>query len=183
MKKVILIALVIHAMQTSFAQQKYYTKTGTVSFEAGTPLEDVDGLNKSATCVFDASTGQIEFALLVKGFEFTRALMQEHFNENYMESDKYPKSDFRGQILNIEKIDFQKDGIYPFSIKGTLEIHGVKKEIETTGTFNVKGGTIISSTEFSVLLEDYQIAIPGLVKDKISKSAKIKVTCNYAVLQ
>ncbi len=183
MKKNILIISVFLVAQSSFAQKRYFTKAGAVSFKAGTAMEDIDAINKSATCIFDAVTGQVEFALLVKGFEFKRVLMQEHFNENYMESDKYPKSTFKGKIVNLDKINFQKDGAYPFSVKGILEIHGVKREIETGGIFKVNGENILSTAEFSVVLDDYKIVIPGLVKDKIAKTAIIKVSCNNAILK
>jgi len=183
MKKITLVIIGLLLIQYSFSQKRYFTKTGTVSFRAGTAVEDIDGINKSTTSVFDAGTGQIEFALLVKGFEFNSALMMEHFNENYMESDKYPKSIFKGSISNIDKVNFQKDGTYPVTVKGTLEIHGVKKEIETTGSFKVNGETVSATAEFPVTLEDYKISIPGLVKEKISKTAKIKVNCSYAILK
>jgi len=183
MKKLFFAISALLLIHTSFAQKRYFTKTGTVSFQAGTALEDIDGTNKSTTTVFDASSGQIEFSLLVKGFEFKSALMQEHFNENYMESDKYPKSIFKGKITNIDKVNFQKEGNYPVTVKGTLELHGVTKDVETNGTFKVAGEGVESVAEFVVTLEDYKIAIPGVVKDKISKTAKIKVNCNYAVLK
>ena len=183
MKKIILISATLFLLHPSFSQKRYFTKAGVISFTAGTALEDIDGINKSATCVFDATSGQVEFALLVKGFEFKSALMQEHFNENYMESDKYPKSIFKGKVTNIDKVNFQKDGIYPVTVKGTIEMHGVKKEIETTGTFKVSGETVLSTAEFTIVLEDYKIEIPGVVKDKISKTAKIKVSCSNAILK
>ncbi|MDE3249626.1 MAG: YceI family protein [Bacteroidota bacterium] len=184
MKKILFCMLTLLSVQLAGAQVRYFTKTGNISFQAGTALEDIDGTNKSATSVFDAGTGQIEFALLVKGFEFKSALMQEHFNENYMESDKFPKSVFKGKIMNIEKVNFKKTGEYPITVKGTLDIHGVSKEIETTGTIKVLNDeTVTSSASFPVTLEDYKIAIPGLVKDKISKTAKIAVYCSYALLK
>jgi hypothetical protein len=183
MKKIILIASTFFLFNGSFAQKRYFTKTGTVSFRAGTAVEDVDGINKSTTCVFDAATGDLQFAVLVKGFEFKSALMMEHFNENYMESDKYPKSSFTGKITNIDKINFQKDGTYPVTVKGQLEIHGVKKDIETNGTFLVSGGNVLAAAEFSVVLADYNIEIPGLVKDKISKTAKIQMNCTNTILK
>ena len=154
-----------------------------MSLKAGTALEDIDAINKSATCVFDATSGQVEFAMLIKGFEFRRSLMQEHFNENYMESDKYPKAGFKGKITNIDKVNFQKDANYPFTVKGILEIHGVKKEVETSGIFKVSGETVLSTAEFTITMEDYKIDIPGLVKDKISKTATIKVNCSNAILK
>ncbi len=183
MKKLILIATVFFLIQSSFAQKRYFTKTGNVSFKAGTAVEDIDGINKSTTCVFDANTGDIQFAILVKGFEFKSSLMMEHFNENYLESDKYPKSVFKGKITNIDKINFQKDGIYPAIVKGTLEIHGVKKDIESTGKFKVSGETVLTTSEFAVVLDDFKIDIPGMVKDKISKTAKITVNCSNSILK
>lgn len=184
MKKIFSAVLVLLAFYQGFSQTRYFTKTGNVGFSAGTPLEDIGGFNKSANSVFDAGTGQLEFALLVKGFEFKSSLMQEHFNENYMESDKYPKAVFKGKIVNIDKIDFQKPGEYTVIVAGTLTLHGIAREIETRGIFRVSGGNAVSSTAtFSVTLEDYKIAIPGLVKDKISKTARIKVDCNYNILK
>jgi len=131
----------------------------------------------------DAATGQLEFMVLVKAFEFKRALMQEHFNENYMESDKYPKSVFKGKITNIGNINFSKDGTYPVTVKGILDMHGVKKEVESKGTLTVTGDTIAAEAGFEVLLADFNIAIPGVVSDKISKTVKINVNCKYNVLQ
>ncbi len=165
------------------AQERYFTKTGTISFTAGTPLEDIDALNKSVTSVIDITTGQIEFAVLLKGFEFKRALMQEHFNENYVESEKFPKSTFKGKITDASAINFKKDGSYPATVKGTLEIHGVKKEVETKGTIKVAGGVISSESTFKILLEDYAIKIPGAVKDKISPTVEIKTDCMYKPLE
>lgn len=183
MKRFFLVYTLLLVSVCSFSQSRYFTKTGTVSFEAGTAVEDVDGINKSATSVFDVTTGQIEFAVLVKGFEFKRSLMQEHFNENYMESDKFPKSTFKGKITNLDKINFKKDGSYSVMVKGTMEMHGVKKEVETTGTFKIAGGNVNGTATFTVALADYNIAIPSLVKDKISKTVNIKVDCNYTPLK
>ncbi len=184
MKKLILAVFSTLVLQAGFAQLRYFTKTGNVAFQAGTALEDIDGANKSTTSVFDAITGQIEFALLVKGFEFKSALMMEHFNENYLESNKYPKSVFKGKIVNIDKVNFKKTGEYPVTVKGILEMHGVTKEIETSGVFKVLNDeTVTSTATFTITLEDYKIAIPGLVKDKISKTAKITVYCSYSILK
>jgi hypothetical protein len=181
MKKVILIVTTFMLINSSFAQKIYFTKAGTVSFRAGTSLEDIDGVNKSTTCVFDAASGSIQFLILVKGFEFKSALLMEHFNENYMESNKFPKAVFTGKITNLDKINFQKDGTYPVTVKGTMEIHGVKKEMEATGTFKVSGENVLVNADFSVALADYNIEIPSLVKDKISKTAKITVNCNNTI--
>lgn len=186
MKKIILATAIFSAIcSVSFAQNKkvYSTKTGTTFFDAGTGVEDISATNKSTVSAFDAVSGQIQFSMNIKGFEFWSQLMQDHFNENYMESDKFPKSTFTGKISNIDKINFSKDGSYPATVKGTLEIHGVKKEVETTGTFKINGETVNATAEFIVVMDDYKIAIPGVVKDKLSKTAKIKINCNYTPLK
>jgi hypothetical protein len=184
MKKIFLISMIAFASLQVMAQKKVYsTKTGTTFFDAGTGVEDISGTNKATVSAFDAISGQIQFQIMVKGFEFWSQLMQDHFNENYMESDKFPKSTFNGKITNIDKVNFSKDGSYPVTVKGTLEIHGVKKDIETTGTMKVNGEKINATSEFIVIMDDYKIAIPGVVKDKLSKTAKIKINCTYSPLK
>lgn len=167
----------------AFAQSRYFTKTGMISFHAGTSVEDIDAINKSAASVMDAGTGQIEFSVLVKGFEFKRALMQEHFNENYLESDKFPKAVFKGKLVNADKIKFQQDGVYPVTVKGTLEMHGVKRDVESAGTMKIAGQQVDANATFNVLLSEYDISVPSVVKDKISKTVTIKVQCNYNLLK
>jgi len=178
----LIIILFFGFVTNAIGQTRYFTKTGTISFKAGTSLEDIDAINKSVTSIFDLSTGQIEFAVLIKGFEFKRGLMQEHFNENYMESEKFPKSTFKGKFEDLAKINFKKDGTYLTMVKGILEIHNVKKEVQVPGTIKVVGGVISSSAVFKVLLEDYEIKIPGAVKDKISPTVEIEIDCTYKAL-
>ncbi len=162
------------------AQVKYFaTNTGQTYFDAGKGIEDIKAINKSTTSVIEPSTGRIEFSMNIKEFKFKRQLMEDHFNENYMESDKYPKSIFKGKFSNIENIDFNKDGTYPATVKGTMEIHGVKKEVETAGTIKVSGKNITATASFEVTLEDYKVDVPSIVGIKISEKAKIKVNCTY----
>ncbi len=184
MKKIILWSLVGFLSFEAAGQKKLYsTKTGTAFFDAGTGVEDISGTNKATVSAFDASSGQIQFKILIKGFEFWSQLMQDHFNENYMESDKFPQSTFSGKITNIDKVNFSKDGSYPVEVKGTLEIHGVKKEIATKGSMKVSGETVTATSDFVVILEDYNIRIPGVVKDKLAKDARIKINCTYSLLK
>jgi len=166
----------------TFSQNRYYTKTGTISFTAGTSTEDIDAINKSVTSIFDTSTGEIEFAVLIKGFEFRRGLMQEHFNENYLESEKFQKSIFKGKFDDASKINFKKDGTYSTMVTGILEIHNVKKDVKVSGNISVEKGTISSTATFNILLEDYDIKIPEAVKDKISPTVSIKMYCTYKTL-
>lgn len=180
MKKIIILALTVFSINNINAQTKLLTtKTGKAWFDAGTGIEDITGTNKSVLSALNPATGDMQFSILIKGFEFWSQLLQEHFNENYMESGKYPKSTFKGKITNLDKVNFAKDGTYPVNVKGTLEIHGVKNEVETKGTIVVKGESVDASSEFTVTMDDYKIAIPGVVKDKLSKTAKIKINCNY----
>ena len=166
------------------AQDKFYTKTGAIFFKCTkSPLEKIEATNRSATCVLDTKTGSLQFAILVKGFEFERALMQEHFNENYMESGKFPRSEFKGQILNNNDINYTKDGIYKTIVKGRLQIHGETKDVETIGTLTLKEGKIIASSGFNILLSDYNIHIPSIVSDKIANNVNITIDCNLELFK
>jgi len=138
-KNLILFVTLVLTVSVSFGQGKFYTKTGKVSFISKAPLEEIEGKNKTVTAVVDSKTGAMQFAIQMKGFEFEKQLMQQHFNENYVESDKYPKAEFKGTISNNSTINYSKDGNYPAKVKGKLTIHGVTKDVETTGTFKING--------------------------------------------
>lgn len=180
MKKIFILCTWLTVTALPSIAQKYFTKTGTISFSAGTSLEDIDAVNKSAASIINAATGAIEFAVLIKGFEFKRDLMQEHFNENYMESSQYPKAVFRGQIA--EPIRYDKPGTYPVTVKGLMEIHGVKKETIAKGTVIVAPGSVQVLSKFTLNSSDFKISIPGLVKDKVSNTVKVTVNCHYKPL-
>ena len=119
----------------------------------------------------------------MKGFEFEKKLMQQHFNENYVESDKFPKGEFKGSIINNSDVNYTKDGSYTAKVKGKLTIHGITKDVETTGTVKVDGGKLDIASSFNILLSDYEIKIPAIVKDKISNSIKITVDCKLEPLK
>lgn len=167
----------------SFAQGKYFTKTGKISFISKAPLEDDEAINKTVTTVLDSKSGAIQFSVLMKGFEFEKALMQEHFNENYVESDKYPKAEFKGTIINNSEINYLKNGTYTAKVKGRLTIHGITKDIAATGSFKINGANINATATFNVFLSDYNIKIPSIVKDKVSNSIKVVVDCNLEPLK
>ncbi len=162
--------------------QKYFTREGKISFFSDAPLEKIEAHNQQATAVADFTSGAMEFAVLIKAFQFEKALMQEHFNENYMESTKYPKATFKGQIADAAKVNLSKDGTYPVKVKGMLTIKGVSKEIETDGTIVVRGGAVSASSAFKIVVADYGIAIPKVVADKIAKIVEVKVDVNLAPL-
>lgn len=182
MKKLLLLSLSFGLILSAYTQKKYYTKTGQIYFDAGTGIEDINATNKSVSSVIDLSTGQMDFGLLIKGFEFKNQLMEDHFHENYMDTKSYPKSGFKGKILQPEKINLEKDGSYPIKVRGILELHGVKKEVEADGTFQVKGGALKAQSNFMISMADFKIDIPKVVKDKLASTAKITVNCTYTVL-
>ena len=179
MKQFILLLAFISTASCLSAQDIFFTKTGKIGFDATTSSspEKIAGTNKSVTCVVDTKKGDIQFSMLMKGFEFERALMQEHFNENYVETGKFPKAEFKGQIANNSQVNYAKDGTYSVKVKGNLTIHGETKSAETDGKLVIAGGKITASADFNVLLSDYKVAIPSLVSDKVAKTAKISVDC------
>jgi hypothetical protein len=173
----LIVILSVFISSNVFGQDKFFTKNGAIKFFSSTPMEDIEAINKGVAAVLDASTGEVQFSVLMKGFQFKKALMQEHFNENYVESHKYPHSEFRGKILNIPEINFNKNGAYPVKVKGRLTIHGVTKDLETPGTVTVKDGKIQAGAVFTILLADYKISIARVHRNNISKTIKITVDC------
>ena len=177
MKKQILILLAIFACTAALSAQNYFTRDGKVKFDAtnANSPEQIEALSNTGTCVLDASTGKMQWAVLVKGFRFEKALMQEHFNENYMDSGKYPKATFSGNITNLSEVNLAQAGTYNAIVSGKMTIHGKTQDITTNGAVTVGEGTIKLNAGFSVLLADYDISIPGLVADKVGKEAKILI--------
>lgn len=184
MKNYLVLAAVVLLANASYGQ-RYFTKTAKINFDATSPSspEKIEGVNRTATCVVDTKTGQLQFSVLMKGFEFERALMEEHFNENYVESSKFPKAEFKGNIVNNDAVNYAKDGSYPVTVKGKLTMHGETKDVETTGKLVIQAGKISAAADFSVLLADYNVTIPGIVADKVSKTAKIGVSCSLEPLK
>ncbi len=160
-------------------QDRYLCKNGHIWFYSETPLETIEAHNNEAASVITPSTGDMVFQLLIKSFKFERALMEEHFNENFIESAQYPKSDFKGKIINLKDIDFSKDGTYKAVVEGKLTIHGKTKTIKPKGTLEVKGKGIIVKATFDVAPKDYAIEIPSAVSDKIGKTVAITIDMTY----
>ena len=167
-----------------YSQDKFFTKTGKIQFDATTKNspESISGKNRSVTAVLDTKSGNLQFSLLMKGFTFEKALMEEHFNENYVESEKYPKSEFKGSVVNNAEVNYTKEGTYTAKVKGSLMIHGVTKEVETSGKIIIKDGKPTLKASFSVVMADYNIAVPTVVSDKVAKNATIDLECALEVL-
>lgn len=175
MKKIVVLASLLLLAGNLYAQ-KYLTRTGKVTFFSSTSLENIEAFNNETACVLDAESGDFIIQVPVKSFKFDRSLMQEHFNENYMESDKYPKAEYKGTITDIKSVDFSKDGTYKVNTKGKLKMHGVTKDVSIPGTITVKGKSITAKAEFKVVPQDYNVEIPSIVSEKIAK--EIEVTVN-----
>ncbi len=159
--------------------QKYMTKEGYIGFFSHTPLEDIKADNNQVAGLLDTSTGEIVLQVLIKSFRFKKALMQEHFNESYLESDKYPRSIFTGKITDIKSIDFSKNGTYEVNVEGELTIREVTKKISAKGTFEINGGKIKASSKFNIAPEDYNIRIPAVVRNNIARIIEVTVLINY----
>lgn len=184
MKKILFAFLTIVSV-AAFAQapakdysKSYVCTNGKVHFFSSTPLEDIEATQNSAICVMNTQTKLVSATIPIKKFDFKQDLMEEHFNENYMESEKYPEAKLKGTI--VEDIDFTKDGVYDVTIKGTLDMHGVTKEREIKGKLTIKNGMpSIGTATFDVKLADHNIKIPKAVLANIAEVIKVDVTFNF----
>jgi len=158
--------------------QTFLTRNGFIGFYSKTPLEDIRAENKQTYGMIDATKKNIAFTLLVKGFTFQKQLMQTHFNENYAESDRYPKANFVGTYSG--DVDVSKNGIYPVVVKGQLTFHGVTKDIEVPASIEVQDEALIGKSEFQLKPGDFDIEIPSIVREKIAQQmdVHVNVKCN-----
>jgi polyisoprenoid-binding protein YceI len=178
MKKLLLITLCVAAVSSAAYAQKFITKTGHIKFYSESPMEKIEAHNHQVNAALNLATGDFVFKVLMKSFDFEKALMQEHFNENYVESDKYPNATFAGKVVNINEVNINKDGTYNATVQGALTIHGVTKQVQTKGSLEVREGKILGKAKFNILLSDYNIKIPGAVTNNISKEIEITVEVN-----
>ncbi len=178
MKKTLLFCLLLRTT-VLVAQEKMVTKTGKVTFEASVPsFEEVKAKNEGVTFVLNPKTGEVASLALVKGFRFKIALMEEHFNENYIESDKYPKATFKGKIENFD-VKTLSATAKEYTIKGKLELHGKAKDVVAIAKIRKTDAGIEILSTFTVNASDFDIKIPSVVKNKVSNS--INITSEFTV--
>lgn len=182
MKKRIVFLFFFFLLTVPFlqAQELYITRNGQISFFSTTPVEDIKAANNEVSSVINIKTGAMQFVVLIKSFQFKKAAMQEHFNmKNYMNSDNFPKSEFKGTITDLGKVDFSKEGSYPVTVEGNLTMHGVTNKLRTNGTVTVKDGRISTLSKFNIKLADYKISVPSIVSSKVAEVVEITVNCTY----
>ncbi len=177
MKKLLVLVFMIAKLALP-AQTVFIADTGEITFYSYAPIEDINATCSQVNSIFNSVNGEIAFTLLMKGFIFRKELMQEHFNENYVESDKYPKASFSGSFSG----DFSpaKDGLYHVTVKGNLTIHNVTRAIEQPATIEMINGRLSGRADFKIKPEDYNITIPSIVRDKIAAdmTVHVRVDCN-----
>lgn len=177
MKIILSLGLWMAIISPLFAQ-RYTSESSKVVFFSEAPMENIEAYTNQASSIFDLATKQIVFSVPVKTFTFEKPLMQEHFNENYMESDKYPKSIFKGTVTGFEN----KPGKQSVSATGELMIHGVSQKVSAPGTMELKDGKLYLQTSFPVKLNDYKVEIPKMVFYKIAETVDVRVNFQYRTL-
>ncbi|MEA3479637.1 MAG: YceI family protein [Bacteroidota bacterium] len=175
MKKTITITVVLLVFSLTGFSQKYLTKNGSIKFFSEAPMETIEAINKQVNCALDSKTGDFVFKVLIKSFEFEKAMMQEHFNENYMHSDEFPNATFVGKVTNIKDYDFAEGFPFEAIIEGDLTIKGKTNKVSEIGIFEVRDAKIHADAVFPIKLSDYGVKIPGTVVDNISETVEITV--------
>jgi polyisoprenoid-binding protein YceI len=176
MKPIYTILCCLLFVAVSQSQDKYLTKSGAINFYSKAPMEDITADNNQVLSIIDASKGKMAIQILMKSFLFEKALMQEHFNENYVESDKYPKAIFKGAILDFDSIN---ETTSKKQVKGELTIHGVTKEVTIDANFTKTDEAILVDGNFIIEVDDYNIKIPAVVAKNIAKRIKVTFEFNH----
>ncbi|MEB8328669.1 YceI family protein [Flavobacteriaceae bacterium KMM 6897] len=169
------ITLITCVSQNTNAQNKYIERNGEIRFEASENLfEEVKAINKSVTCILDIETKQIAALALIKGFRFKNSLMEEHFNENYIESEKYPKATFKGKLLDFNYSELTENWL-ELEVDGKLQLHGKEKQVRSTMKFQKVDGSVVMKGSFIVTPSDFEIKIPKIVRNKIAKEVTVNI--------
>ncbi|MFO7934811.1 MAG: YceI family protein [Bacteroidales bacterium] len=158
---------------TLYGQKKFLTNNGFISFYSHTPIEDITADNHQVGAVIDAAQGDVAVIVQMTRFEFEKKLMQEHFNENFVESEKYPRATFNGRITNNNEVDYSSAGIYGVRVEGEMTIHGVTRQVSAEGTVEITENGLVARTEFKLNPKDYEIRIPRVVRDNIAEEMVI----------
>lgn len=176
MKKITLLLLLFVSI-TNLAQERLITTSGIIHFEASIPFfEEVKATNDKTICILELKSSKLTCVAIIKNFNFKRTLMQTHFNENYLESHKFPKAVFKGKIEKFDLKNIDSEG-KDYTIKGKLEIHGVTKFIAVQAKIKKAAEGIELISEFALNTDDFKIEIPFIVRSKISKTVNTQIIC------
>lgn len=179
MKIRIALTLFAFALLSTGYGQKLKTRSGMVKFFSEAQIEDIEAVNNQVSSVLNLETGEFAYLVPIKAFVFEKALMQEHFNENYMESGKYPNASFIGSSADLKNLDLSKNMEKKVMLSGKMTIHGVEKEIETPVVIKITDGAVTISSDFTVLASDYNVEIPATKKDNINNELAVTVNVQY----
>ncbi|HRY97708.1 MAG TPA: YceI family protein [Bacteroidales bacterium] len=182
MKNVLLISSMALFAVLPLSAQKYVAKNGHIRFFSETPAENIEAHNRQVNAALDLSNGALVFKVLIKSFEFEKALMQEHFNENYMESDQFPNATFNGKLSDPLAFSKASKGPVKVTLEGDLTIHGVTRKVKETATLEWKGEDVSGQAKFIVKPADYNIRIPAAVANNIAKEIEVSVDVNLKAL-
>ncbi len=177
MKRIITITFFLAFALSAAAQDVISCRSVRLRFFSSAPLEDIEATSTQGVSAINPATRAIYFKVPINTFKFRKKLMQEHFNENYLESDKYPYAEFKGKILG--DTDFTKEGVWPVETEGTLLIHGVSKTYRVSGTITVSGGKTTAEAKFNVRVADHNIKIPSLVVKNIAEVVEVTMTAEF----
>ena len=181
MKKVMLLLIMsIFFCGFQLNAQKYITKEGHIEIFSKTPLFTIEAVNQKVASIVDFTNGDLVATTLVRSFKFHEALVEDHFNENYMESEKFPKASFKGKVINFKEVDLKKNGDYKITIKGTLTMHGETNPVDAQGTITIKDGKVTGKTQFNVSLAAYKIRVEESYKKSINDEIRLSITFDYA---
>lgn len=176
MKNYLLILGAMIVLSGPIYAQKYKTVSGTTKFFSDAPLEDIEAITKKVTSIIDADKGDMAFLIPISSFDFEKKLMQEHFNENYLESEKYPNASFKGKLSNY---DPAKKGVQKVQAKGQMTIHGVTKDISVEGTIDNQGDKMLLKAKFPITVADHKIKIPKVVFYNIAEVVEVTLDLTY----
>lgn len=177
MRKIYFLLIVVSLSHTAFTQSVFIADSGQVSFFSSAPLEDIKAVSNQVNSMINITNGEVAFMIPMRSFKFAKALMQEHFNEKFIESEKYPHASFKGRIN--EKIDLTKKGVVSVTATGKLTIHGVERDVSEQGELEVLDATLILRTKFMAAVADYKIEIPQLLFNNIADTVEVKLSAIY----
>ncbi len=181
MKKLLLSLFILLSAVSFINAQTYKTRDGNLYFNPNKNQanKEYSALSKEATAVFKVETMEVALLVPMKTFHFNNALLEEHFNENYLHTNKYPNATYKGKLIGFDKSMLTKDGVYKFSSEGKVELHGVTKDFKGAVTLTVKGGAATFNCTFNIKAEDHNIDIPALVKPKLADATPINATITF----